>query len=71
MRAVIDRFEGDFAVLLFSGSGLKVDMPRVLLPYDAGEGDILTVAFEVDRKETVRQRHKIETLLKKLEEKNP
>jgi hypothetical protein len=70
LRAVIDRFEGDFAVLLFNASGIKVDMPRVLLPPGAGEGDILAVTFEVDREETCRQRQKIEALLKKLQENN-
>jgi hypothetical protein len=70
LRAVIDRFEEAYAVLLFESGELKVDMPRVLLPPGAAEGDILKITFEIDREETERQRLKIEALLKKLQEKN-
>ena len=32
MKAVIDRFEGNYAVLLFGTKEIKVDFPRELLP---------------------------------------
>ncbi len=70
MRAVIDRFEENYAVILFGDSEIKVDIPRELLPEGAREGDILNVSFEIDPDSTRAQREKIEGLLKKLKEKN-
>ena len=32
MKAVIDRFEGDFAVMLFGNKEIKAEIPRQLLP---------------------------------------
>jgi hypothetical protein len=70
MRAVVDRIEDGFAVLLFGDQEIKVDMPRELLPHDLKEGDILNVTVEVDQRSTQAQRQKIEGLLQKLKEKN-
>lgn len=70
MRAVIDRFEGDLAVLLFEEKGLAVTLPRELLPPGSGEGDILLVSLEKNPEATREQREKVEDLLKKLREKN-
>ena len=41
MRAVVDRFESDFAILLFEEKEIKVDFPRELLPEEVKEGDWL------------------------------
>ncbi|NLL58351.1 MAG: DUF3006 domain-containing protein [Firmicutes bacterium] len=46
MKAVIDRFEGDYAVVLFGDQ--KVDIPRQLLPKSAKEDSWLKVSFELD-----------------------
>lgn len=46
MRAVVDRIEDGFAVLLFGNQEIKVDIPRELLPPSIKEGDILNVKFE-------------------------
>lgn len=70
VKAVIDRFEGKYAVLLFGDDEAKVDILRELLPGDAKEGDILNVSFEVDKAATQAQREKIEGLLQKLRNKN-
>jgi hypothetical protein len=70
MRAVIDRFEDDIAVLLFGEKELVVAVPRELLPSGAVEGDILNVSFESDPAATREQREKVEAMLRKLQEKN-
>ncbi len=70
MRAVIDRFEGDLAVLLFGDEEIKVDVPRSLLPPGAKEGSWLTVSLELDLEGEQSQREKISEQLKRLRERN-
>ncbi|NLJ56550.1 MAG: DUF3006 domain-containing protein [Firmicutes bacterium] len=70
MKAVIDRFEGNYAVLLFGTKEIKVDFPRELLPAAVKEGTWLKITLEIDKKETAGQRQKISKLLDKLQEKN-
>ncbi len=69
MKAVIDRFEGDHAVVLFGDDEIKVDIPRQLLPPGAKEGSWLKVSFELDPESEKQQREKIEGLLDKLKRK--
>lgn len=66
MRAVIDRFEGDRALLLFGDEEVTVPLPRRILPPGAAEGDILQVSFKIDHEAAAAQRKKIEELLNKL-----
>ena len=66
MRAVIDRFEGSQALLLFGDEGIAVPLPRRILPPGAAEGDILRVSFQIDHEAAAAQRKKIEELLNKL-----
>lgn len=70
MRAVIDRFEGSYAIVLFGDREIEVDIPSDLLPKGAKEGDILKVNFDIDQSTTDAQREKIESLLHKLKNKN-
>ncbi|HPQ11611.1 MAG TPA: DUF3006 domain-containing protein [Bacillota bacterium] len=70
MKAVIDRFEGDFAVVLFGDEEIKLNIPRKLLPKGSREGSWLKVTFELDPEGEKKQREKIEDLLKKLKDKN-
>ncbi len=69
MKAVIDRFEGDYAVVLFGDEEVKVDIPKKLLPNDAGEGSWLKILFELDKEGTKKQEEKIAGLLDKLKNK--
>ena len=46
VRAVVDRFEGQFAVLIVDGQSERVDVPRDLLPRGTREGDYLQVEFQ-------------------------
>ncbi|MDV2482824.1 DUF3006 domain-containing protein [Methanoculleus sp. Wushi-C6] len=58
-RVSLDRIEEDLAVLLVrEDESIRFTLPRSLLPEDAREGDILTVAVrrEVAATEEARQR---------------
>lgn len=68
-HAVIDRFEGEWAVLLFGAEGMVVNVPRLHLPPGAqegawvqitfageGRGEILAIILDDDETERVRQR---------------
>ncbi|KJS16652.1 MAG: hypothetical protein VR69_08290 [Peptococcaceae bacterium BRH_c4b] len=49
---VIDRFEGDWAVMEL---GRKVfNIPRLLLPAEAKEGDVINIDTSIDREATGR-----------------
>ncbi len=47
MKFIIDRFEGDIAIIEISENKF-VDMPRVLIPNDANEGDIINICVDKD-----------------------
>ncbi len=70
MKAVVDRIEGDCAVVLFEDHQVKVDIPLVLLPKSTKEGDWLTVDIKSDRDTTASMYHKNKELLEKLKNKN-
>ncbi|NLX03455.1 MAG: DUF3006 domain-containing protein [Syntrophomonadaceae bacterium] len=67
MRAVIDRFEGELAVMEFE-DGYK-NIPRKMLPPEAREGDVLVFQDEqwrVDKGATRNSKEKIEKLAEEL-----
>ncbi|WP_040683361.1 DUF3006 domain-containing protein [Thermosinus carboxydivorans] len=66
LRAVIDRFEDEKAVLLVGDEEEQVLWPRCLLPAGAREGDILTMALAVDGDATRAAREEAETILRRL-----
>ncbi|MBS4029858.1 MAG: DUF3006 domain-containing protein [Clostridiales bacterium] len=66
MKAVIDRFEEDYAVVLFGDEEIKVDIPKKLLPEGVQEGSWLRVSFELDQEGTQKQKEKIKDMLDKL-----
>jgi hypothetical protein len=45
MKAVIDRFEENFAVLILEQGDRKLVISRQVLPAGAGEGDWLSIEF--------------------------
>ncbi|OQB14776.1 MAG: hypothetical protein BWY15_00928 [Firmicutes bacterium ADurb.Bin193] len=59
MKVIIDRFEGDFAVVELPDK-TTVNMPRVLVP-GAGEGDVITI--EREKACTDERRKKISALM--------
>jgi hypothetical protein len=66
-RAFVDRIEGDKAVLLIGEhEQWSVVLPKELLPEDAGEGSVLTITIQFDRKRTAEATEQASRLLDKL-----
>jgi hypothetical protein len=72
--AVIDRFEGDYAVLFFAGSTTSITVLRRELPERVHEGDYLklelrdgeVIQVEVDSQATEEARRRIQEKLDSL-----
>jgi hypothetical protein len=62
MKVIIDRFEGDYAIVELPNETF-IDVPKVLFP-DAKEGDVIDVS--VDKEDTERRKAKIQDLMKEL-----
>ena len=69
MKAVIDRFEGSIAVVLFGDDEIKADIPKKLIPKGAKEGSWLKVNIDLDKDRTKKQEEKIKGVLDKLKNK--
>jgi len=73
-NAVIDRFEGDYAVLFFTDSNTPVNVLRRELPEEVNEGDYLklelrdshVIQVEYDSQETEEARQRIQAKLDRL-----
>ncbi|HXF41758.1 MAG TPA: DUF3006 domain-containing protein [Blastocatellia bacterium] len=66
-RVVIDRIEGDLAVLvLYEDDGVKFNMPLRLLPEGAREGDHLLMTFAEDKEGREAETKRIGNLLDEL-----
>lgn len=63
MNLIIDRFEGEYAVMELE-SGTHANMPRVLLPTEAREGD--TVSIQIDKQATEGRKQRIGSLMNSL-----
>lgn len=63
MRLIIDRFEGDFAIVELENKDI-VDMPKVLIPEEAKEGDVIDIT--VNKEETKDKKENIEKLCEDL-----
>lgn len=59
MRVILDRFEGDFAVLELD-VGEVVSVPKILVG-NATEGDVINIS--IDKEETRNRKKKIEKLM--------
>jgi|LSQX01.1.fsa_nt_gb hypothetical protein len=59
---IIDRLEHDFAVVEYE-SGKTFNLPRLLLPRDAKEGNEITLTATVDSSGTKERRKNIERLM--------
>jgi len=60
---VIDRFEGDWAVIEYDRN-VTFNLPRRLLPDTAKEGDVIRMDIQVDVDATKARRERIERLLR-------
>ena len=70
IQAVIDRFEGNKAVLLVGDDEVQVVWPKHILPSEVKEGDILSIGLQVDSQATVDAKAEAEGLLKQILKKN-
>lgn len=69
MALIIDRFEGDFAVVEVDGQVMR-NIPKTDIPSNAKEGDVLKLVagrYEIDIEETKRLYDEIEKLMKGLQ----
>lgn len=62
MRVIIDRFEGEFAIVE-TDKGDFVNLPKILLP-DSKEGDVIDITINID--ETQKRSQKIQNLIEDL-----
>lgn len=69
MKAVIDRFEGSYAVVLIGLEEIRVDLPVKLLPKGAREGSVLDVSLELDPEGEAERRKRIRAKLDRLKNK--
>ncbi|MTI85311.1 MAG: DUF3006 domain-containing protein [Firmicutes bacterium] len=58
---VIDRFEGEWAIVEYNKSTFNI--PKTLLPEEAKEGDVLKVTIEIDKQATKKSNKKINGLI--------
>ena len=62
LRGVVDRYEGDYAVLVFD-DGQRILWPREQLPAEAREGVAVTIALTVDLMDTEQRSARLKGLL--------
>ena len=71
MKVTLDRFEGDYAVLLVRDEEtIAIDLPACLLPEGCEEGDILDITITRDVEETAETKERVSKLIDKLKKKN-
>lgn len=68
MQCIVDRFEGDYAVIEYSDK--RLNLPKVFLPKEVHEGDVLDVIIMLEDNETARMRSEIEELAEAVWEKS-
>ncbi|EGW39073.1 DUF3006 domain-containing protein [Desulfosporosinus sp. OT] len=64
MNGIIDRFEGDYAVVEFDGRQMK-DIPKSKIAIGAKAGDVIVLVdgkYQVDQVETQRRKAEITKL---------
>lgn len=55
MNFIIDRFEGDYAVVELENKEM-LDIPRAILPEEAKEGDVINISIEETETENRKKR---------------
>jgi len=68
IRGIIDRFEGDFAVVEFEGRVMK-DIPRSNMVSEVKEGDVIFLVdgiYYVDVEETLGRKNEIAKLMENM-----
>ena len=71
MKDVIDRVEGEFAVLLLGDKGeFRLNFPLSLLPAGCKEGDVLSISIERNVAATEQTKERVSNLMDKLKQKS-
>ena len=71
MKAVIDRIEGELAVLLMGEKGeIRINFPFSLLPEGSKESDVLSIAIEREPQATDKAKERTSSLMEKLKKKS-
>ena len=70
IQAVVDRFEGNKAVLLVGDDEAQVIWPRKNFPIEVKEGDILFMELAVNKEATAAAKAEAERLLQEILAKN-
>ncbi len=65
-NAVVDRFEGDYAVIFWAEKEHKFDLPRKHLPSSVTEGAVLEIRIEMDSQKTHCRTQRLQKRLDKL-----
>jgi hypothetical protein len=66
-QGLIDRFEGGFAVVLVGPEQEeRFDLPKSLLPEDAGEGDLITFSVNTKKNKTAKAKQDVADMIEKL-----
>lgn len=63
MKYIIDRFEGEYAVIELDDMS-TMNMNKKLLPKESKEGDVIEIS--IDKDETAKRKEKIGKLMNKL-----
>ncbi|MFO7951566.1 MAG: DUF3006 domain-containing protein [Bacillota bacterium] len=70
MKAVIDRFEGEYAVILIGEDKTRVNLPRKLLPAGAREGKVFDFTLELDQQGEQERKERVRKKLDRLKRKH-
>lgn len=63
-KGIIDRFEGEYAIVEIDGDFERIEMKK--LPSNAKEGDVIIInpiSISIDQDETLKRRIKIKKLM--------
>ena len=66
VKGVIDRFEGNFAVILNDEGESLLELPRSILPAEAAEGSLIEMKIVVKKNKTLEAGRKAAELIEKL-----
>ncbi|ASS86286.1 MULTISPECIES: DUF3006 domain-containing protein [Geobacillus] len=61
VKGIVDRFEGDIAVVEIDKKTL--DLPKTIFPKEIDVGDVVIIEVTIDKKETEKLRKEIEELM--------
>ncbi len=71
IKGSIDRFEGNYAVLIIGEEGDRLDIQRSFLPEEAKEGDFIKIRIEISPDKTREAKEKSADLIEKLKRRLP